>query len=235
MEVSPLLLFLVGVVVVAALAVYRYVADSKRRERLFAEATLRGWTYTSEMPELVDRWVGTPFGHGESRHARDVISGSWQDREFVAFTYSFKTSSRTGSDRRSTTHRFGVAVLALPAFLPSLEVTPEGFMQRALDAVGLDDDLEMESEEFNRSFRVRCRDAKYASDLLNPRFMERLLAGPRTAWRIEGTTVLSWADGPLEVADVDGRLPQLVEVVGAVPTFVWKDHGYDPGLDGPRG
>jgi hypothetical protein len=235
MSVSPLLLFLVGVVVVGTVAVLAYVADSKRRERLFAAATARGWTYAPEMRELVDRWTGTPFGRGDSRRARDVLSGVWQGREFVAFTYSFETSSGSGTDRSTTTHRYGVAVLSLPAFLPTLEVCPESFVHRALDAVGISDDLEMESEDFNRAFRVSSRDPKFASDVLSARVMERLLAGPRTPWRIEGTTVLSWDDGALEIADVEARLPQLAAVIEAVPTFVWKDHGYDPGSDGSRG
>jgi hypothetical protein len=233
MATAPLLLFCLGVVVVVALAAFGYVADQRRRERLFAAATVRGWTYTAERFDLVDRWTGQPFGTGDNRRAREVLSGRWGHQDFLSFTYTYETSSTDKDGKRSTTtHRFGVLAWALPAWLPTLEVRPENFMHRAWGAVGFGGDIELESEDFNRAFLVKAADAKYASDVLPPRAMERLLAGPRAAWRIEGNSILSWDDSPFEPDEVERRLIALQGVVSAIPTFVWKDHGYDPHVEG---
>lgn len=234
MSASPLLLFLAGALVVAGIAVYAAMADSKRRERLFAAATARGWTYVRESPQLVGRWSGQPFGTGDNRRVRDTVAGAWHGREFTAFTYTYETSSEDSKGSRSTTtHWFTVVALVLPTWLPTLEVRPESAMHRVLGAVGIGEDIELESEDFNRAFRVSARDPKYASDVLAPRTMEQLLAGPRTPWRIEGNTVLTWADGPLEPDVVEPRLAFVERVVSLIPAFVWKDHGYDPQVTGP--
>ena len=229
MTFSPLLLFAVFAVIVGVIAVVGVRADSARRERLFAASTVRGWTYTRSRPDLADRWTGQPFGRGDNRKVADVLEGDWHGRPFLAFTYTYETSSTDSKgDRSTTTHRFGVVVLQLPAWLPTLEVTPESFLDRAAGAVGLGNDLEMESEDFNRAFQVRASDAKFASDVLPPRAMERLLAAPRSAWRIEGLSVLTWDDSPFEPEEIERRLADLEAVVSAIPAFVWKDHGYDP-------
>ncbi len=229
MATFPLWIFALGALVVGGLIAYQAVADSKRRERLFAAATMRGWTYQPERADLVGRWHGRPFDQGDTRRTRDVVEGVWQGRAFVAFTYSYEThSTDTKGNRTSTTHRHGVVCLELPAWLPRLEVAPESFLHRASAAVGLGSDIELESEEFNRAFQVAAGDAKFASDVLTPRTMEMLLRARREPWRIDGASLLSWDDGPLDLDDIDARLSTLQAVTSSIPAFIWKDHGYDP-------
>ncbi len=227
-------LIIFAVVAVVVLIFVNAAAARKRREAMFAAAAIRGWTFTPERPDLVQRWTeGAPFGTGDSRRARDVLSGVIKDREFEAFTYSYETSSTDSKgNRTTTTHRFAVVALALPAFLPTLEVTPESVFHRALDAIGIGSDIDLESEDFNRAYRVSSKDPKFASDLLPPKVMERLLAGPRFGWRVAGPWVLTWSQGTLDVEDVDPALNRLQAVVSGIPDFVWKDHGYDPADQG---
>jgi Protein of unknown function (DUF3137) len=226
---SPLLVLLVGAIAFGAFYVVNAAAASRRREALFAAATLRGWTFSPELPELASRWDGHPFGQGDNRRARDVLSGRWHDTEFVAFTYSYETSSTDSKGvRHTTTSRFGVVARSLPAWLPTLEIRPENILHRAVGAIGLGSDIELESEDFNRAFRVSSSDPKYASDMLPPRAMEELLAAPHLPWRIEGASILTWQDATLDPDVVESRLAALDAVISGIPTFVWKDHGYDP-------
>lgn len=235
MALSPLLVLALGAIGFAVFYVISSAAESRRREALFAAATLRGWTFTQEMPELTSRWDGQPFGQGDNRRARDVLTGTWREREFVAFTYSYETSTTDSKGgRHTTTHRFGVVVRVLPAWLPTLEVRPENILHRAAGAVGLGTDIELESEDFNRAFRVSASDPKYASDVLAPRAMEQLLAAPHVPWRIQGDCILTWQDSPLQPEEVEAHLLGLDAVISGIPTFVWKDHGYDPSTEGPH-
>ena len=181
---SPLVLFFLIAMAVGVIVAVQVVAASKRRERLFAAAAMRGWTFTREAPELVHRWSGQPFGRGDNRRARDVLSGTWRGHDFVAFAYSYETSSTDSKgDRTTTTHTFGVLAWSLPAWLPTLEVRPENILHRAAGAVGLGSDIELESEDFNRAFRVRglgpevrLRRAPSALDGAAPRGAARALA-----------------------------------------------------------
>ena len=211
-------------------------AESRRREALFAAATLRGWTFTQEMPELTTRWDGQPFGQGDNRRARDVLSGAWHDHEFVAFTYSYDTSTTDSKgDRHTTTHRFGVVARALPAWLPDPRgparehPAPGGRRRRAgqrhrARVRGLQPCLPRHRDA-TRSTPPTCSP---------PRAMEQLLAAPHVPWRIQGDSILTWQGSTLTPEQVEALLTQLDSVISGIPTFVWKDHGYDPSTEGPH-
>ena len=61
--------------------------------------------------------------------------------------------------------------------MPPLSVDPENFLDRFVGRLS-GNDIDMESEEFNRAFTVSCPDRKFASDVLHPQLMEFLLAAP---------------------------------------------------------
>ncbi|MGH8893290.1 MAG: hypothetical protein ACRDWY_08310 [Actinomycetes bacterium] len=227
-ELAPLLpwVFAVGAVVVL---VGGFVLERKRRERIMTFALARGWAYAGEDSSLVDRWPGEPFGRGERRRARNVLTGQESGRAFTAFDYSYVThSTDSKGHRRSSTQRYGVCVVAAPAPLGRVEVVPENVITRTADAIGLTPDIDLESDDFNRSFRIRARDAKLASDLLPPRTMEYLLAARPDAWRTAGPYLLSWHPGRLDPASVVRACAVLDRVIDGTPSFVWKDAGVRP-------
>jgi hypothetical protein len=226
---SVVLLFVLGLAAVIAIGVVSYRLEKKRRERLLQWCLNRGWSYVDEDPSLVDRWSGAPFGQGDHRRARSVITGTEKGRPFTAFEYSYQThTTDSKGNRSSTTHRFGVCAVGLPAYLPTLQVTREDVFRRMAGAIGLSRDLELESEDFNRTFVVSARDPKFASDVLTPRTMQYLLTVPDVQWRIEGTAVLSWDTGRMQPEQIVVTTAVLDRVLDGVPAFVWKDHGHDP-------
>jgi hypothetical protein len=223
---------LIALVVAAGLTVLvaRFVLEQRRRDRLVQWCVNRGWTYVGEDPSLPDRFRGAPFGQGDHRRARNVISGTEKGRRFTAFDYSYDTHTTDSKGNRSTTtHRFGVYVVELPAYLPTLQVGPEGVFRRMAGAMGLTSDIALESEDFNRRFVVEADDPKFASDVLGPRTMHYLLSVPAVSWRIEGPAMLRWSSGRMAPEAVVEATAVLDRVVAGIPAFVWKDHGYDPG------
>jgi len=217
---------LVPVVVVGA-GWYAY----QRNRRIKAWAAASGWTYVGTDPTLVDRWQGAPFGIGHSRRTSEVMVGRWGGRPAVSFTYTY----RAGSGKSESTYTFHVLALPLPAYLPTLELTPDGLGARVAKAFG-GQDIQFESDDFNRAWRVECRDLKFAHDIVHPRLMERLLrADARGAClRIGGTDVVTWAPGSTVTDRIAGRLGLMASVIDSVPRYVWLDHGYDPGPPEPR-
>ncbi|GIG40254.1 hypothetical protein ACFFGJ_07600 [Cellulomonas phragmiteti] len=215
------------VLVVVLVAVGGWWLERRRREHLAAWAHASGWTYTPRDPGLglATLQTGTPYGQGHSRTVTEVLTGTYEGRTAVSFTYGWTTGS--GKERRE--HRAHVVAIALPAYLPVLEVTPEGFGARVAKAFGARD-LQLESAAFNAAYRVDARDARTGHAILHPRLLERLLRPDAlgTSWRIEGTWLLSWASGPTSTASIAPRLGVLAAVVRGVPRHVWLDHGYDP-------
>ena len=208
------------------IAVRSYRREQQRIASLAALALSKGWQFSAADPfGLTERWEGDPFGEGYDRVASNVLSGEVGGRPAIAFDYEYKEDSRdSNGNRQTTTHHYAVCALAMPCPLPGLTVTPEGLFSRLGNLLGMQD-IELESEEFNRTFRVRCRDPKLASDVLSPRTMQLLLSAGKMHFRFAGVDVVCWEDGSLYPTDVLNRLAVLSGVVAGVPEFVWKDHG----------
>ena len=203
--------------------------EQKRRALLVEWAAANNWTFSASDDQWCDRWHGTPFGEGDHRRARNVLTGQWKGHPFASFDYSYQTHSSNGKGGQSTeTHHFAVSSVQLPTYLPRLQVTPENLFTRLGNAVGLTD-IELESEDFNRAFRVHANDPKFASDVLSARTMQMLLSRPHFSWRIEGVDMVCWTGGEQQPAAVTARMATMLDVVAGIPSFVWHDNGYDAG------
>jgi hypothetical protein len=222
--VTPFLLVGGFLVVIVLVAVFAYRADKKRRALLQSFALSNGWTYTARDDSWVDRFPGAPFGYGTNRTAANVLVGRHGDREMLAFDYSCQThSTDSKGNSQTTTHRYAICALRLPADLPALELSPESVLTRVAGALGLDD-LELESEEFNRHYRVKARDPKFAYDVLNPRTMQALIARPALHLRLLGPDAICWESGVLKPPVLLERLATLAVLVDGIPSYVWSDH-----------
>ena len=138
-------------------------------------------------------------------------------------TAAQSSSSRRPYDVRTKSNASGAARN------PTVEVTPEGLGARLAKLVGAQD-VQFESEAFNRAYRVAATDQRTGHAILHPRLMERLLRADAlgSAWRIGGTWILSWEPGTTDLDRLASRLGLLSAVVRSIPRHVWQDHGYDP-------
>lgn len=223
------LILILGVALASTLFYLKWRSEQKRRSLLVQWAAANNWTFAARDDSWCVRWQGEPFGNGNNRKARNVLTGQWKGRPFSSFDYSYDTYTSNGQGgERTETHYFAVSAVTLPTYLPRLQVTPENLLTRLGNALGLSD-IELESEDFNRAFRVSANDPKFASDVLNARTMEMLLARPHFSWRIEGTDILCWSSGEQHPAEVTARVATMLDVVNGIPSFVWHDNGYDAG------
>jgi hypothetical protein len=227
---EPVLIVAVAIVIAGGVVYFNYMAAKKRREAFAAFAAQQGLAYQPENHALANQWSGTPFQTGDHWRVKNVLTGPFQGRQIVAFDYSYQTHSTDSKGRRSTTtHKFGVVVMQLPGPLPHLEVTHEGIFGGALaNAFGFAD-LQFESEQFNRAFRVKADDPRFGHAVIHPRMMEMLLARGEIGWRIEGNSLVGWDNGAHNPAEVMNRLQLLQLVTDHVPPYVWRDYaGVDP-------
>lgn len=218
------LIAVVVFVIIGVVLVYQHLAHKKKVAEFTAYAAQRGWHYTEKDNSLVDRYEGTPFGVGHTWRARHVLRGRHRDRDMVAFEYVFKETTGSGDDRRTETYYFTVVALDTPAPRPKLEVTREGLGRKLLGWVGIRD-LQLESEEFNKTFHIKTEDDKFAYDILHPRMMEWMLADHRTRttpFRFERADLLTWLTGETKLSTVDYLLEYVCDVLDRTPSFVWK-------------
>jgi hypothetical protein len=213
-----------GLLIGAGVAYVNYLNAKKRREAFAAFAAQQGFSYQPENQALAGQWTGTPFQTGDHRRVRNVLSGTHQGRQVVAFDYSYQTHTTNKGRRTTTTHKYGVVVMRLPGALPRLEVTREGLFGGAVaNALGFGD-LRFESEQFNRSFHVLADDERFGHAVIHPQMMEMLLAQAEVGWRIEGDSLIGWDAGPHSPTEVMNRLQLLQLVTANIPPYVWRDY-----------
>lgn len=230
-EDNPTLVVVLAVVLVLGVLGYRFY-DRYRRGRGLAEwAAARGWEVIAQPFGLTAGWRGRPF-RGNGR-ALEAVTGLVDGREAYSFLYRYTT----GSGDKKETHEYHVVAHRLPARLGRLELTPDDGSAKVAKFFGAKDQ-DFELDEFNRAWRVDAEPPRFASDVLHPRLMERLLAPDARGQnlRIDGDTILWWREGKPRLDDIDRSLALMAEVVAAVPPFVWHDHGHvpDPATDPGR-
>lgn len=218
----PFLVFLLaGVLIWVA-----WQQNKKRQAAAQAFAASRGWTYTPNVPGLVDRWRSAPFGIGSGRRASNVLTGDFHGRHVVSFDYQYTT----GSGKSRSTSYFHVVALSLPAALPWLRLSPDGAGAAMARFFG-GQDIDFESGAFNEAWRVQAAPPpQYAYDFVHPRMMDRLMA-PDAVGRmitVEGADIVLAQSGHqvLEVIDLYANL--LYGVDDLIPRHLWLKVGYDP-------
>ncbi|MFA5786076.1 MAG: hypothetical protein WDA71_03680 [Actinomycetota bacterium] len=190
MELLLLILF-VAVAIVAGY--YSYRATQERRRKFMYMARQYGLEYSLWDPFSL---LGLPFSlfsKGDGRGLDNVMWGSWQGRTLKCFDYWYfeETSDSKGSHSRSYC-RFSCSLSEIPASCPRLTISRESVFGRIADHLGFAD-IHFESEEFNRAFRVKADDPKFASDFVSPQLMAWLLAsGGDFAYEVVGPYVLCY-------------------------------------------
>jgi hypothetical protein len=195
----------------------------KHHQDMVQFAAAKGWGYVEVDDRQTMRWRRPPFGHGLNQHASNVVFGTFNGHPFFAFDYTYEVQG----DKSTVTSTYGVCALDLPAEVPYLEVGPESALSRLESVVGVHD-VEIESEDFNRKFRVRTEDAKFASDVLSASLAQTLLKAPAYQWRTENLSLVSWHQDPIKPAELDQWLGTLSAIVDAVPEFVWHEYPAAP-------
>lgn len=211
------------VIIAAVIALVRYQRN-RRRERADAVrgwAARRGWAYLAEDDSFAGRFGGVPFQSGDHRRAGNVVIGAFGGAPSLCFDYSFVTRSTDGRGHtRTTTHRYTITALRLPAMLPVLQIGPENVLTSLGRALGFHD-IEFESEKFNATFTVQSDVPRFAYDVTHPRMMDMLLRAPGPPWRIAGADLLCWQPGPATPARHEAQLAYLDAIRRQIPQFVW--------------
>jgi hypothetical protein len=214
------LLFAAFLVVAVVAVVVSYLAAKKRREELATYAAAQGWRFEVEQPLLVDRFTGPPFGLGFGQRAYNVLYGSHEGRDLVSFDYEYKTRTTNGKQTTTQVHVFSVLGLSMGVLMPPLSVDPENFLDRFVGRL-TGNDIDLESDEFNRAFTVSSTDRKFASDVLHPQMMEYLLQHRELGWRFEQDSMLMVAQGRRTPAQIEATIAVMDAITDLVPEFVW--------------
>jgi hypothetical protein len=177
------------------------------------------WQLIGRDDTLIARYDLTRAGFGHT--TEKVIRGSNDGLPIEAFIHRWKTQrteTYTDSKGRSQTrtvtedHSEIVTAVRMPFTFPLLSVGGGRGGKK----------VRFESEEFNDRFTVRTEDAKFASDVINPRTMEFLMTTQPPGFRIEADVMRFSVDK--HDTQLIGRCADFAhEFFSRVPSFVWKN------------
>ncbi len=176
-----------GLVLVGFSAWYQYATRQARIRAVASVAQGIGFSFSYRD---ADHIVDLPFGlftkRGDKRRVELVISGTHDGVPIRMFDYWYVVQS----GRSRTYHRFTCAVATIPAACPRLRLGHENVLTRLGDDIGLGD-VQLEFDDFNRRFRVKCDDQKFAFSLLDGGMMQWLLdAADFASVEVDGPWIL---------------------------------------------
>jgi hypothetical protein len=220
---------LVGIAaLVAALAIwFGVIGQRKRRQRAAAVAASHGLTYVGNDPYRMVQTLGFGlFEPGSAKKVSNLMRGPRPDGgEVRAFEYQYTINS--GNDSAAT-YWFSCGLTSLPAPVPHLVIEPESILRGLREVLGLLDQ-QFESEEFNRRWKVRCDDPRFASAAVSPTVMEFLLDDTvsRVRFELRGPWLLFSVK-----RDAPEFLPTAISWAEALrtrlPAVVWSLYGPTP-------
>lgn len=205
------------IVLFAGIAWFVYQHEKKRLAELTAVAQSLGLLFEkrggTEILSQVAYLDAMP--RGNSRRVKFLLSGHYRGLDVRIFQYTYQT----GSGKNQQTHNQSIAWARIPTDWPGLTIVPENVGHKLFDALG-GDDIDFESDEFSRRFWVRCRDRKFAYDIIHGRMMEHVMAPGWQRWELKGPFLALWeTNRPLKAPDVRPALDRLVAFMELFPSF----------------
>jgi hypothetical protein len=213
-------------VVIGISAIYGLIQARKRLEGLFELAQRLGLNFSAaEDYALADRFnFLKQLARGENRYARNVLSGTYQQNQVLAFDYHYETHSTDSKGNRTTEHHwFSFFILTLPALFPDLTIRRENFLTKVAEVFGYQD-IQFESAEFSKTFCVRSPDKKFAYDVCNAKMMEYLLANRNLSIEIENQVLALAFNTCLSVEQVEANLQRLIEIRSRLPDYLFSQN-----------
>lgn len=126
----------------------------------------------------------------------NVVWGRWEGLEVTVFDVWSAGRQFAVPEQSGPGHEYRCVLIPFPGPWPAIVVEQERLTTRLADAVAMRD-IAFESEEFNRSFDVRCADARFAHALIDGQMIAWLLAQERE-WGFEALDGLLLGYTPIE-------------------------------------
>ena len=210
----------VAFVIIAA--IYNVMAQRKRREGLFELAQRLNLNFDGGRNFGIEARFGflKQLAQGDDRYATNLLSGSYEQNEILAFDYHYATYQTDKSGTHKQDHWFSFFILTLPAVFPDLTIRPENFFTRVAEVFGYQD-IQFESAEFSRTFNIRSPDKKFAYDVCNAKMMEYLLANRDLSLEIENNALALGFNTRLSIEQIESNLRRLIELRSLLPEYLF--------------
>jgi hypothetical protein len=217
---------MLGVIAVVAFVAFLVWIDrtyrvEPRRRAMAAEARRLGLRFTARDRTGIRSMAFDLLRRPAAvRDVTNVVSGTWRGVSVTAFEFRWANDDDE--------ELYTCVIAPVPVQWPSLVLKAETGASLVAQDVGLAQDIELEWEEFNRAFRVRSPDRRFAISVLDPRMMAWLLGlSPRYGFEVADGRMLAYTT-QVYPWEVDSVLTRALEFRERVPDVTFSLFGGDP-------
>jgi len=200
-----------------------HLRAQREREALARNwAAARGCTYSESNLAMLPYLPGAPAIGPRSKVTECIEGETPGGHSFCSFKFAYQISSIPGATNAVS----GAAVMVrLPAVLPELSLMHEALDDK-LDKLFGAQDIELESDAFNRLFRVESPNEAFAYGVLHPRMMEWIMSEGRgmVPFYIRGQELICWGGTEPEYSTLDAQLETMCSFVDQIPQVVFEQY-----------
>lgn len=220
---SQILLFIGFIIFVGVVAYFGHLQAKKRREAFERLAIELGFRFYSQKDySFAKRYSFLEhMDDGHKRYVFNRLSGEVDGQQAHIFDYHYETYSRDSKGNRRTNHHyFSIFTLSLPAAFSELNIEREGFFSKIGQALGFDD-IDFESMEFSKRYKVKSKNKKFAYDFCNAQMIDFLLSQRDLIIEVDGNTLALTFRGKLSIDAIRPNFERLQKIRSLMPDYLF--------------
>lgn len=160
--------------------------------------------------------------YGKKHYACNVFSGTFRGYRVRIFDFIYEVEVMNGRSGSYIDDPYSFFVLDLPVKFDEVTIYKEGILSKLKQMAGAND-IDFESHEFSRKFRVRSSHPKLAYDFCNPRMMEFLIENTDISIELDRDILCMSFDRALKFEEVEKNLLRLVHIRSLMPAYLFKE------------
>jgi hypothetical protein len=161
---------------------------------------------------------------GDERSCINVITGEHGRNSVTLFDYYYVTEDNKvwwWAPSWETHCYLSFIIVNMNSNFPELTIAKESFFSKIAQAFGFDD-IDFESHEFSRRYKVKSSDKKFAYDFCNARMIDYLLDQPVMAIEVEKHSLALGFDDQHDVRQTDFHLSHLAKIRSLMPNYLFN-------------
>ena len=222
---EPQILIFIGFIILVGVFAYVAHLQAKRRREAFERLAMElGFSFFPDKDSHFAKRYGflDHMDDGHRRYAYNRLSGEIEGQKINLFDYHYETYSRDSKGRRTTHHHyFSIFTLSLPQRFPELNIEREGFFSKIGQALGFDD-IDFESVEFSKRYKVKSDDKKFAYDFCNAQMIDYLLRQRDLIVEVDNNTLALTFKGKLAIELIRPNLERLLKIRSLMPNYLFR-------------
>ncbi|MDP4610247.1 MAG: hypothetical protein NWT02_03575 [Opitutales bacterium] len=219
-------MLIIGFIIIVGVVVYISHLQAKKRREAFERLAMElGFRFHPDKDYSFASRYGflEHMDDGSKRYAFNRLSGEFEGQSANIFDYHYETYSRDSKGNRRTSHHyFSIFTLGLPASFPELNIEREGFFSKIGQALGFDD-IDFESLEFSKRYKVKSRDKKFAYDFCNAQMIDYLLRQQDLIIEVDGNTLALTFKGKLSIEAIRPNFERIKQIRSLIPNYLFNN------------